>query len=182
MATLFAIQADLIALNELCEELPGGEMTPEAEAAFDAWAKTIEGDEGRKLDGYCGLVKQLESEAAVAKAEAEQYAMKARARDNRVKWLKDRMKGYLEFTGRKKMVTATLRTVTIQTNGGKLAMTQTLAANPNDMTAEEILHCPDKYFKVRTVLDAEAIRKDLEAGEPVNGASLEPRGTHLRIR
>lgn len=171
--TLFDIGADLLALNELCEELPGGEMTPEAEAAFDAWAKSLAADEGKKLDGYCGLIRTLEGEAAVAKSEAEEYAMRARTRENKVKWLKRRMMDYLAVTGRTKVQTATSRTIAVQANGGKLPLT---------MLEADVSKLPTAYQRVKVEPDTEGIRAVLEGGGELPFAKLEPRGSLLRIR
>lgn len=174
MVTLFSIGADLLALNDLCDELPGGEMSPEAEAAFDAWAAKLAEDEATKLDGYCGLIRSLEGEAAVARSEAEQYLARAAARENRVKWLKARMKLHLESTGRTKAVTATGRTVAIQANGGKVPVWIDPAVVPADL--------PAPFQRVRVEVDTEAIRANLESGHELSFARLEPRGTHLRVR
>jgi len=173
-STLFDIGADLLALNDLFEEVGGELGSPETEAAFDAWAKTLVADEGKKLDGYCGLIRTLEGEAAVAKAEAEQYAMKARTRENRVKWLKDRMKQHLELTGRTKVQTATGRTVTIQANGGKLPLLITEGTDPTKI--------PTEFQRVKIEIDNEKVREHLEAGGPLEFAAIGPRGSHLRIR
>lgn len=174
MATLFQIGDDLLALNALCEELPGGELSPEAEAAFDAWAKSIADDEANKLESYCGLVKTLEGEIAVAKAEAEQFAMKARTRENRVKWLKQRMLDYLTGTGRTKAVTTAGRTVAVQANGGNapLWIDPTIAPEA----------APVIYQKIRVEFATDSIRADLEDGIGPNWARLDPRGNHLRIK
>ncbi len=171
---LFEIMPDLLALNELFEA-EGGELgSPEIEAAFVEWTTTLASEEGVKLDGYCGLIRTLEGEEAVAKAEAEQFAMKARARANRVKWLKERMRQYLEMTGRSKAGTATGRTIAIQANGGK----QPLFINPT--TDPKTL--PVEYQRVRVEVDTDAVREALDGGADLPFAKLESRGSHLRIR
>lgn len=188
---LFEIAPDLLALNELFDA-DGGELgSPEIEAAFVEWTTTLASEEGKKLDSYCNLIKSLEGEAVVAKAEAEQYLMKVRTRENRVKWLKQRMQVYLEFTGRKKISTATGRVVMIKGNGGVQKLTQVLALDPTNLTSAEIVRCPEEFLVPRTAVNLEAVREVLKAGgsvtytpvegEPQSLAKLEPRGSHLEI-
>ena len=126
------------------------------------------------MDGYCNLIKTLEGEAAVAKAEQEQYAMRVRTRENRVKWLKERMKLYLELTGRIKAQTATGRTIAVQANGGMTPMRVAEFDDPAEIPAE--------YQKIRIEFDTAKARMMLERGEQCPFAVLEPRGKHLRIR
>lgn len=162
---------------ELVDET-NGELPPELEE----WMKEIGDNEAEKVENYYWLYKSLESEATVATAEAEQFAAKARARTNLAKNLKDRLKLYLEMTGRKEIVGTSGRKAAIQANGGKVAMTQAYAANPSDMTAAEIERCPESLIRPRVALDTDALRKGLESGEVYDLAKLEPRGTHLRFK
>ena len=175
--TLFQIGDELRAILELVDET-GGELPP----TLEQWFAEISQDEAVKIDSYYGLCKSLETEATVATAEAEQFQAKAKARTNAVKGLKDRMKLYLELQGRKEAVGTSGRKAAIQANGGKLALTQTLAANPNDMTAKEVEVCDERFFLTKYVLNTEELRNALESGEVCSTAKLEPRGTHLRWR
>jgi len=150
------------------------ELSREASEAFDEWFGELSKNEAAKLDGYVGLIKTLEMEAAAAKAEAEQYTMKARSRENRAKWLKERVKGYLEATGRTKVETATKRTIAIQANGGAVPVMLMDSIDPASI--------PDEFAVVRRTPNTEAIREYLAAGGQLPFASLGVRGTHLRIR
>lgn len=171
--TLFAIGDDLQALANLMDECEA-ELGPEVDAALTAWFNELAGDEAVKLDGYVGLIRTWEMESAAAKAEADQYAMKARTRDNRVARLKERMKEYLDFTGRKKVETATKRTIAIQANGGAVPV-EYLTNEPCDVLP------PDMVIVTRRP-DTDAVRKALAEGSTFPGIVLGTRGTHLRIR
>lgn len=171
--TLFDLSDDLRALAALMDECDA-ELTRETSEALDEWFAELAADEARKLDGYVGLIKQNEMEAAAAKAEAEQYAMKARARENRVRWLKERVKGYLEATGRTKVTTATNRTIAIQANGGHAPILLPESLDPNTI--------PDEFAIVRRTPDLDKIREHLTAGGSLPFAALGDRGRHLRIR
>lgn len=172
--TLFQLGDDIRALDDLIEELGGDVSDPQVEAAWLAMAEQLTTDEAAKLDGYVNYIRTLEMEAVAAKAEAEQYAMKARTRENRVKWIKERLKQHLEATGRTKAETATKRAIAIQANGGKPPLI--LVDNLDPATL------PDHLVIIRRTPDTDAIRAALEAGEPLPFASLGCRGTHLRIR
>jgi hypothetical protein len=172
--TLFAIGGELQALQELLVERDGDVTDPEIAAAVDAWFATIAADEGAKLDGYIGLIRQNDMEAAAAKEESERWTMKARARENAAKRLKDRLKQYLEFTGRTKATSATGRVAAIQANGGKVPLTIADGIDP--------VQVDPSYQRIKVEFDTEKIRSSLEAGDDVGFARLEPRGNHLRIR
>lgn len=170
--TLFDIGADFAALDQLCEAVEDGAVTPdEMNAALAQWFDELKSEEAAKLERWVHYVRQLEMESAAAKAEAEQFAKKAKARESRVAWLKGRMKEYLEFTRRERVLTSSNRVISVQKNGGKQAM-----------TLAEGVAIPDELTVVKREPDRDAIRAKLEAGEVLDFARLEPRGTSLRIK
>lgn len=172
---LFAITDDLIRLNDLLDEIEGDmSRLGEMESAITGFMDSLSGEEAAKLDAYVNLIRQLETEAAVAKAEAEQYANKARTRESRAQWLKDRLKMHMERTGQTKVETERGRTVAIQKNGGKLP----LAVN-EDVNLDAL---PLWFTKIVRSVDTDAVRTALERGEILDFARLEERATHLRIR
>jgi len=171
--TLFDIGEDLRALALLMDECDD-ELSREATEAFDEWFAELSKNEATKLDGYVGLIKTLEMEATAATAEAEQYLMKARVRKSRVKWLKERIKGYLETTERKKVETATKRTIAIQANGGALPVLLDESIDPASI--------PDEFIVVSRTPNTARIWEHLSAGGSLPFATLGVRGTHLRIR
>jgi hypothetical protein len=172
--TLFELTSDLRALDELLEERDGDITDPEVERAVTNWFAELSSNEGAKLDCYVGYIRTLEMEASAARAEAEQYEAKAKTREKRVAWLKDRVKLHLEQTHRAKVETATKRVIAIQPNGG---MAPLLMADPLDPAA-----LPDEYVRVKREPDREAIRRALADGAVLPFARLGEKGTHLRIR
>src|SRR4051812_6848791 len=104
---LYELTADLHQLNDLLEEIEGdlsrcGEMEP----TVTAWLDALADEQAAKLDGYVGLIRQLQMEAAAAKAEEEQWAAKRKAREGRARFLELRLKAHLEATGQPKVTTA----------------------------------------------------------------------------
>lgn len=166
MATLFEIGDDLRAILNLIQD--DGEI----DDALAEWMERLQEQEAEKLDAYVGLIRILEGEEAVAKAEAEQYALKAKARTNKVKQLKDRIKEHLIATNRDKATTATGRVLKIQANGGAVGV---------EIDPIPIKDVPFEFVKVIREIDRDAVREALTKGEELTFARLLKKGNHLRI-
>ena len=165
MATLFEIGNELVKVLDQISD--GGEIDAEMEAFFT----DLQDQEAAKLTNYLNLIATIEMEAAAARAQAEQFAMKAKTRENKIKSLKDRMKVYLEMTGRTRATASNTKSVRIQANGGTQALKVTVDAVPAEYKIERVV----------VDIDEQRIRSELSKGEVLEFATLEPRGTHLRI-
>jgi hypothetical protein len=172
--TLWDIGADGRALNDLIEECGGDVTDPRVSEAFDAMFLEVAKDEANKLEGYAQMIRMLETEAAVAKAEAEQFTMKARHRTNQVARMKERVKEYLESLGRTEAHTAKGRTFKIQKAGGVAPLVIDENYSPDEIDP--------KFVKVVKSIDGGAVRSALEAGEPLAFARLGERGTYLALK
>lgn len=173
--TLYAITQDVIDLNNRLDEIEGDcSRWPEGEAALTAWMDSLGSEQAAKLDGYVGLIRQLEMEAKAAHAESVEWDQKSRNLDSRARRLKDRLKEYLTLTGQSRATTATGRIVTIQANGG---VAPVIFADSIDPTA-----IPDALCTVRREPNRVAIRDALERGESLPFARIGERGTSLRIK
>lgn len=169
---LFDLLPEHKALFDLIDEQPGGELSPDVEQSLDRFFAEIGEAESVKLESYAGLIRTLEGAAAVAQAEIDRFAMAKRTAENAVKRLKDRVKAYLELTSRTQVKTAMGRTFAIQNNGGKLPLDITIPATD----------LPARFQRVTVSANEDAIREVLESGEPLEFATLKPRGSHLRLR
>lgn len=168
MRPLYEITDDLRRMLDLADET-GGEL----DAAAAEYLATVEAEEAVKLDGYANLIRTLEMEEAAARAEAEQYQLKAAARADAVKRLKGRLLDHLTATGRTKVQTAKGRTISVQANGGKA---------PVKWSSVEVADLPPRFVVVRQEIDREAVREALERGEVLEFATLGEKGQHVRIR
>lgn len=168
--TLFHIEADHLALMAILEEC-GPELTPEQDATIAAWFEEISGNEEAKLDGYVGIIRLKEADAALARAEVDRWQAQLRSAENGIARLKDRMRGFMQLTGRDRITTAAGRVIAIQRNGGKAPLQ--VDGAPEDL--------PPAYRVVEYRADNDAIRAALEEGE-LPFARLLPRGTQVRIR
>ena len=166
MATLFEIGDDLLRVLGTIQD--GGEVDPQ----LDEWFDRLAGQEAEKIDAYIGLLRMVDGEMTVAKAEAEQFLAKAKARENKGKQLRQRLKEHLERTGRDRITSAVGRVVRLQSNGGVPAL---------KIAPEAVVPAP--FMKTRTITepDHDKIRQALLNGETLDFAALAPVGTHLRI-
>lgn len=90
---LLEIEKDYAALLALLEET-GGEITPENETALDELFVEMQKNVTEKADGYCVLIKALETRSAALKEREEIFATDRRVTDRRVDWLRDRLKEF----------------------------------------------------------------------------------------
>ncbi len=173
MTTLIEIGEEWSRFTAALDDLPGGEIPPDLQAELDAWFAAITEADGEKLEAYCRVIRNLESNAAVAKAEAEQYAAFAKSQEGRVASLKSMMKLHLEATGRKKVFTSTGRSITVCANGGKLPLIVDPGTDPKEL--------PEQFQKVTIAANNDAIRAAIEGGQDVPFAKLGERESHLKI-
>ena len=164
MATLFDIGTDLLRVLDAIGD--GGEIDNE----LDQFFQSIQEDEANKLDAYVGLIRTLEAEILAARTEAERFVEKAKARENKAKSLKERLKEHLTRTGRQRVTSTSGRTIRIQAN----------PSSPLNVKTEDV---PQEYKVEKTVveIDLDRIRKELTAGAELGFASYGERGSHLRI-
>ena len=175
MRPLYAIRADVLALNDLLDELEGdlsraGEVGP----ALESFLADLEAEQGVKLDSFIDLIKTLRMEAVAAKAEKEQWAAKEKARTGRADYLERMLREHLELTGQRKVQTATGRTVAVVANGGKPPVVYAEAIDPAVI--------PEEFVRVKKEVNTELVQKFLESGGSLPFAKLGERGNHLRVR
>lgn len=151
-----------------------GEITPELEASLAAF----EIAEGAKLDGYALYIQAQESESVAADAKRAHYQKLAdecsshrKAMENKVKWLKQRVRNHMDAVG-KKEIRGDIFRFKVSPNGGN-APVEIL------VPLEDL---PREYVKVEITPNKEALRAGIQRGEvPETTARLGERGTRLRI-
>ena len=170
--TLLDITEDMAAIDELLAE-SGGEITPETEGTLDAWFAELDTNFTGKVDNYCALITEIESRAAVRKAEADRLYDRAKIDENASKALRERLRFVWELRAMGKVQTSRY-TVALAKNGGKAALDVRVGAE--DLPAWAV-----KTETVVTV-DKDAIRARLDAGEQLDFASLMQRGNRISIK
>lgn len=172
MQSLYDIEGDLIALWDLLAETGGDVSTPDVESTIDEWFASINNDLRTKVDGYCCLISEIESRAAARLTESTRLRQLANIDSRSAKGLRDRLHGFMERSGTKRLDTNRYR-VTVAQNGGKRPLLV------NDDVDPELW----KDFAVQPPpeIDLAALREHLDSGNVLEWARLGDRGSHLRI-
>jgi hypothetical protein len=168
--TLFNISNDLLALDELLEEIEGDVSDEQIAAAIDEWMASLQTETVTKVDNYCALVKEREARGKMLKDEADRMARQAQTEARVARQLKERLHCFFDLQGISKMETPRYK-VAVQVNGGVQALE--VDRDPADL--------PDLFRKVIYVADNEAIREAL-AVAPLPFARLKDKTKSLRIR
>lgn len=167
--TLFELTQEYLRVEDAVNSAVDGEIDEAINTLIDELNRNI----AVKTDGYVSLIRRLESQAAAAKAEAEQYQAIAKAREDAVDRLKDRLMDHMKATGQTKIVTATARTVSVINNGGQLPLIV------DEMPIDKL---PAEFIRHRPEIDRPKIRETLERGETLPFARFGERGQRLNIR
>lgn len=172
MSTLLQISEDMLAISYLIDEATSedGEIDTAVEAELTKWFETLLKDRDNKLDNYGALVRTLELRAAARKEEMERLARRVVVDTNQAKYLKQRLREFLDLHKMPKVETRRYK-FNCQNNGGVLPMQ--LPDSPETL--------PKDYQRIEVKADTDKIRADLSAGKQVPGCSLGVRGRHLRI-
>jgi len=173
--TLLGIADDMIALDALLAEMGGDVSYDEIAEYIDKLFAENETAFEQKADGYAALIRETEARAKARGDEADRMNTLARADQSKANFLRGRLKSVLELRGIAKIETDRCK-IAIVNNGGKPRLN--LPLDLDAIPAEYVTTVtPDPVTKV----DGEAIRKAIGEGKTVDGCSIAPRGTRLKI-
>lgn len=134
-----------------------GEITPEIEASIDA----LLADGSESLDGAAWVVRKLEADAEVCKAEAKRYSERGKALEASAEALKERMLFAVDaaFSGKIKTAKNTIW-------GQNAAPSLTIELAPDaDLIALDVTD--SELVKKTYALNTTAIRNRFSAGDPI---------------
>lgn len=163
---LYEVTGNILALQDLLEVATDEEI----EEALKDTLELTQGEYEYKLEAYCKVIKNLESDVEKFKAEAKRLTDKAKVIKNNVDRLKKTMYDSMKATKTDK-VKGQIFTIAIQKNGGKLPIVL-------DVPVEDL---PDQFVRVVESPDLEAIAEALDNGECAV-AHYGERGDSLRIK
>ena len=168
--TLFELSADMKALDDILAENGGDLSSPQSEEILAQWENELETDLSRKVDGYCRLIRELESRAQARADEANRLMERSTIDESLGRRLRERLRLVWETRRLPAIETASFR-VALQKNGGKA---------PLDVHGT----VPAEFTKTKTVVepDKEKIREALDRGENLDFALVMDRGTRISIR
>ncbi|MBP5168922.1 MAG: siphovirus Gp157 family protein [Oscillospiraceae bacterium] len=163
MATLFELADEYQQLFDMAID----EENPAVLAdTLEAWLPVLE----QKTSGYVNVIQRLDMEAKKAREIAEQFVLKAQARENSIKAMKNALMIAMDRMETKELPAGDY-TIKIQKNGGKQAI-----------QIDDEFEIPESMTKVIIEPDMDKIRKALEDGQELTWAHLQERGRHIRIK
>ena len=168
MPTLLQMTDDMLALDDLIDECEGDMQDPRIQDAVGNWLAELNENLEQKVDNYAAFIVELKARAEARKIESTRLANRSRTDSRAAVNLADRLKFALGELGIKKLETDRYK-VSVAGNGGK---------QPLDVHGV----VPDDFNKSIVSPDNEKIRAALDAGEELDFAILQDRGTRLSIR
>lgn len=124
-----------------------------------------------KLEGYCKLIKNLESDVSGLKSEEKRLSDRRKYMENTIERCKKAMENALLVSGEKKLACGTF-TVSIQKNPKKVVL---------DVT--DLKDIPEEYFKIpEPEIDRAKMKEALENGENLEGIAHLEQSESLRIK
>lgn len=180
----FDISKDITAYLELQTEYAienEGEISP----LLEEWEKEFFAELSKKTDSVAGFIRTVEFEAEKMKVEKDFFAKKQKSLENLSGKIRKFLLGFMQYENHK-VLQGDVFKIALTNNGGKIPVRiyEHVLSSIKDKTVPILtneLAVPEKFRKQVWVLDTDAIRESLEAGEVLEIATLETRGQHLRI-
>lgn len=152
MPTLYQMTAEVRQLYEMFENEEIDEQT---------FNDTVEGmGVLEKVEGYCQIIKQLNADSSMFKAEIDRLTSKKKTLDAKIKWLKEQLLNFYVSNGSKQLKAGTF---TVSSRKTQFV----------DIPDESKI--PKKYCIVKVVPDKTAIKAAISKGIKVKGASVQER-------
>ena len=143
-----------VAANQLYDLLTSGEID---EQTFNDTLQAMGAEE--KLESYCKVIRQLEADAEMLKAEKERIENKKKTVDNSIGRMKKAVIEFMKASGSTKSTAGTF-TVALSTSKATKIVDESLI--------------PKKYFiKQEPKIDKKAILEMLKSGAKVKGCELQ---------
>jgi hypothetical protein len=152
--TLYDLTAEMLDLYDL---LMSGEIDDQT---YTDTLESLAFDSEAKLEGYAKLIRSMEAEADAYIAEAARLTAKRRARENAVARLKERIAIHLTATGQ---------------TGAKAGLFSWSLRTSKAVAITDESELPMSVLRVKSEPDKTEIRRLLDAGEKVPGATIEER-------
>lgn len=159
MATLFEMTSAAANLYEL---LTSGDID---EQVFNDTLEAM--GTGEKIESYCKVIRQLEADAEMYKAEKDRLYKKQQATDNAIARMKNAVAEFMRITDQKKCKAGVFN----------VALSESKAVNITDEKSIPARFLVEQAPKI----DKAAIRAELMAGGEIAGAELKA-NTGVRIK
>ena len=152
MSSLFNISQDFKSLYEMANDAENEDMEALAELFSE-----VETSLSDKLDNTIYVIKELDSDAEALKAEAKRLTDKARALENKGKYLKELMLGAVKASGVEKLKSDKFSYY--------IKRTEVLNVVSEDNIGRE-------FFRIKKEIDKTVLKKAIKDGLIVDGVSI----------
>ena len=156
MPNFTEIQAEIAAMLDIPDE----ELTPEQQADMEHYLDELATAEAAKVDGFAQFIRLESASVEAMKEEAKRLTAKAKTRENRVAYLKNRYIGTMQEHGLQK-VSGSAYTLSLRA-AESVAVTAMVDTLPPEYVREKVSREPDKT----------AIKADLKSGKTIPGCDL----------
>ena len=152
MSSLFTISQDFKSLYEMANDAENEDMEALAELFSE-----VETSLSDKLDNSNYIIKELDSDADALKAEAKRLTDKAKALENKGKYLKELMLGAVKASGVEKLKSDKFSYY--------IKRTEVLNVVSEDNIGRE-------FFRIKKEIDKTVLKKAIKDGLIVDGVSI----------
>ncbi len=152
MSSLFNISQDFKSLYDMANDAENEDMEALAELFSE-----VETSLSDKLDNTIYVIKELDSDAEALKAEAKRLTDKARALENKGKYLKELMLGAVKASGVEKLKSDKFSYY--------IKRTEVLNVVSEDNIGRE-------FFRIKKEIDKTVLKKAIKDGLIVDGVSI----------
>jgi hypothetical protein len=152
MSSLFTISQDFKSLYDMANDAENEDMEALAELFSE-----VETSLSDKLDNSNYIIKELDSDADALKAEAKRLTDKARALENKGKYLKELMLGAVKASGVEKLKSDKFSYY--------IKRTEVLNVVSEDNIGRE-------FFRIKKEIDKTVLKKAIKDGLVVDGVSI----------
>lgn len=166
MASLYQVTGEILELQNMFDE---GEIDQQV---LNDTMEAVEGDYDDKLESYCKIIKNFESDAEGLKQEIQRLSNKKKILEGNIDKLKTAMFESMKTLNKKK-AGGKLFTISIQKNGGKA---------PVILDVKDTSELPDNLVRIKEEADLDAIRALLDKDGKCKYAHYGERGESLRIK
>lgn len=173
--TLYDISSDLTEIENLLLGVDGDVSDPEIESRIDAYLSDLMIERDVKLDNYGALIREMETRAAIRSEEAKRLSCLAAKDSNAASRLKTRLQAFFIEHGMVEKVATRRFSFKLAKNGGKIP----IWIDPTVIDEPENLD--ERFHYTAILINKDAIRSALEAGEELEFAKVLERGQNLRI-
>lgn len=170
--TLYDISREYSELEELLSGVEG-ELSAEQQTGINEFLSGLDKDRDKKIDAYCGLIRDLEARSEARKKEADRFDRLARFDTNKAARLKWALLNFMRTRDLERIETARFRLRRAANAAPKVIVGKYFEDHPEELE--------ERFRTVTFKPNLKEIGQALKDGEKLDCASFGERGENLRI-